>query len=349
MSVSARTGELYYTDDEKEAALRNNNALQFAASRGYHLVKTGSEYHLKEHDSMVFKPDGRWFWNSQGLSGHAIDFIQHYEGKSYTEAILMLAGTLDAPAPVSPMITPIHIEDEKKEFVLPERAEDYKIIFAYLIKERGIDADLVKQLVTEKKIYQSKAYNNLVMVGYDENNVARYASLRSTNSYTKAFKVDVTGSDKSYPFVINGKEGSNTVCVFESPIEAMSYWSLCKETGSDRLNYTMLSLGGAGTQLSLERYLNDHPGIKNIVIGLNNDSETYGHTINAGRNGTERIMEKYGDQYNVSVHTPHLNDWNDVLKSYRKVLQDKLQKIKQREDLSHEVKKVHAKSKREER
>ena len=321
MSVSRKSGEIYYTDEELQMAMQNNNALKYALSRGYTLIKTGNEYRLKEHDSMVFTLDGKWHWNSRGLHGRALDFIQSYENYGYKEAVCLLAGTLDKPAPLTPVIDiPLPVP-EKKEFILPKRADNYKILFAYLIKERGIDAGLVKRLVHEKKLYQSKAYNNVVMVGYDAKGIARYASMRSTNSYTKTFKIDVTGSDKSYPFVIDGSKGSNTVCVFESPIEAMSYWSLCRETESPRIDTQMISLGGAGVQLALDRFLKDNPQIKNIVIGLNNDSKEFGHSINVGRNGTEKIIQKYQEQYSITTHQPHLNDWNDVLKNYRKNLE----------------------------
>lgn len=163
------------------------------------------------------------------------------------------------------------------------------------------------------------------------NGKTEYASLRSTNSYKKIFKIDVPGSDKSYPFIIDGKTGNNTVCVFESPIEAMSYWSLCKETESERIHCHMISLGGAGVQLALDRFLSEHPNIENIVVGLNNDSQKFGHSINAGRNGAQRIIEKYGEKYHVTMHQPHLNDWNDVLKNYRHGLESKMHELNQKD------------------
>ena len=67
MSVSRRTGDVYYTDEEKEKALQNTNALKYALSHGYQLMKSGNEYRLKEHDSMVFELNGKWHWNSRGL------------------------------------------------------------------------------------------------------------------------------------------------------------------------------------------------------------------------------------------------------------------------------------------
>ena len=332
MSVSRMTGKTYYTDEEKERALQNNNALQYALSRGYHLVKCGSEYHLKEHDSMVFKLDGRWYWNSQGLHGRALDFIQGYENRTYQEAVCILAGTIDRPAPVGPVMTAkLPPADEKREFILPEKADSFKNIFAYLIKERGVDGDLVRRLVRENKIYQSRNHNNLVMVGYDSEGKARYASLRSTNSYTKAFKIDAAGSDKSYPFVIEGNSGTHTVCVFESPIEAMSYWTLCKITGSSRIDSHMISLGGAAARQALDRFLREHKQISSIVLGLNNDKKEFGHKIDAGRNGIKKLLKAYGKDYHITVHQPYMDDWNDVLKNYRRNLEGKLPKIREPE------------------
>ena len=392
MSVSKKTGNLYYNDDELKAALDNNNALNYAVSRGYGLVRIGNEYHLKEHDSMVFKQDGRWFWNSQGLSGRAIDFIQNYEDKTYPEAICILAGTIDRPAPVGSVHAVNVSAEEKPEFILPERAANYRNMFAYLIKERCIDHDLVKGLVESRKIYQGITFNkltiigydnngkamykvkerfrddlkgittvrsgintgesgapfrnaeciapatinellesgqirtfqNLVMVGYDKDGVPKYASMRSMNSTCKAVKVDVTGSNKSFPFVIKGKDGCNTVCVFESPVEAMSYHSLCQITDSKRIDCPMISLGGAAAMQSLDRYLKCHPEIHNIVVGLNNDSLKFGHKIDAGLNGTEKIKKEYSRNYNIIVHKPYLDDWNDVLKNYRQNIEGKI-------------------------
>lgn len=326
MSVS-RNGALYYTDEELDKALDNNNALQYAMSRGYSLTQQGNEWHLKEHDSMVFSRDGRWHWNSQDLHGRALDFIQAYENCDYVEAVCTLAGTLDSPPPVGPIMHTEIPPAEKREFVLPEKADNCKMIFAYLIKERGIDHELVKKLVKENKLFQNKPYNNLVMVGFDSNHVARYASLRSTNSYTKAFKIDVPGSDKSYPFIVDETVKSDTVRVFESPIEAMSYWSLCKETGSGYLNDYLLSKGGSATVVPLERFLKEHPEVKNIVFCLNNDSKELGHKINAGQKATKNLSERFQDDYHISTHIPHLNDWNDVLKNYRKNLEGKMHQL----------------------
>ena len=86
-------GTLNYSTEELNKAIENSSALNYAMSR-YQLKRIGSYYTMPEHDSMRFTLDGKWHWNSRGVHGNAIDFIQVYEGKSRVEAILTLAGTL---------------------------------------------------------------------------------------------------------------------------------------------------------------------------------------------------------------------------------------------------------------
>lgn len=311
MSIS-KTGVLYFTDEEKARALANNNALEYALQKGYDLVKKGSYYTMREHDSMVFEQNGKWSWNSQSIiKGKALDFIQHYEEKSYIEAILELSGTVISPAIRKEIVA----NDKPKKLVIPPRSDKFDTVFTYLTKTRGISEDVIKKLYSEGKIYQSTQYQNLVMVGFNEYKQPKYISIRSTGiNEENPFKMDSAGSDKSYPFIISGTDNTSTVCVLESPIEVMSYKSLCSITKSPNSGYDMISLGGTST-VSLDRYLSDHPHIKTIVVCTNNDKY---HNINAGDKSMQAIQDKYRDNYTITTHSPHLNDWNDVLTSMRK-------------------------------
>lgn len=376
-------GKLYFTPEQKDAALRNTSALEYARGK-YELKQVGNEYRMKEHDSMVFTRDGRWFWNSRGIHGNAIDFIVHYEGKTYTEAVLILAGETGRQNLSQQDAAHREPPSAPRPFVLPEPAGNCRMLFAYLIKTRGLDAALIQHLVQEKRLLQVRHYgglqiagygpdkealylpvrpeipapeqmhrivtrdrvtpvpeetlrcyssreaaaladqgvvkryaDKLAMLGYDAGGVARYCSLRSMNPFGKAYKSDAVGSSKKYPFVLPGRD-NGTLVVVESPIEAMSYRCLCRISRSSRGDFPILALGGVNAQMGLEQYLQDHPQTGGLILALNRDADGR-HRVEAGEIGTEKLMQKYRDQYQITVHQPYLNDWNDVLCRVREV------------------------------
>lgn len=309
MSVS-KNGKHYYTEEEKQSALENNNALAYARARGYSLKQTGNgRWQHRDHDSMVFKEDGSWFWNSQGISGGALTFMTAFEGMTFTDAVLTLANPNLAENMQQIRETTSKTTKPRKPFALPPKATDNTIVVNYLINQRCIDPELVQQLLKSGQIYQSDK-DRLIMVGFDNTGTARYASERST--YGEPIKKDVQGSQKKYSFLIHGGTTTDTVVVVESPIEAMSYRTLAKTFCSPAIQHDILSLGGANITIGLEQYLQEHPQIRNIVVALNNDSTEHGHQINAGAIGIERIFQKFSGDYHISAHKPTLNDWNDT-------------------------------------
>ncbi|WP_404351784.1 hypothetical protein [Caproicibacterium sp. XB2] len=157
-----------------------------------------------------------------------------------------------------------------------------------------IPASTIHDLVQFRR---TAAYQNVIMVGYTLQKEPYYAPLRVMSG---KYKVDVIGSRKDYGFTINENAAgpaASTVCVFESPIEAMSYWSMCKELQSPRMDYPMISLGGVSTSYVLTQFLKDHPSVKNIILGLNVDTAENGHTITVGQNATVRIQKEFGNKY----------------------------------------------------
>ncbi len=310
MSVS-KNGKPYYTEEEKQSALENNNALAYARARGYSLKQTGNgRWQHRDHDSMVFKEDGSWFWNSQGISGGALTFMTAFEGMTFTDAVLTLANPNLAENMQQIRETTSKTTKPRKPFALPPKATDNTIVVNYLINQRCIDPELVQHLLSTGQIYQSQYQDRLISVGFDNIGTARYACVRSTSGET--IKMDIESSQKKYPFLIHGGANTDTVVIVESPIEAMSYRTLAKTFGSPAIQHDILASGGASVTMGLENYLQEHPQIKNIVVALNNDSTEHGHKINAGAIGAERIYQKFSEDYHISVHKPALNDWNDT-------------------------------------
>jgi hypothetical protein len=92
--------------------------------------------------------------------------------------------------------------------------------------------------------------------------------------------------------------------VFESPIDLMSYLTLLKLYGIKDFEGHCISLGGV-CDLALKRFLNEHPAITDITLGLDNDE--------AGRFACEQISQKYSKQYAIWRHLPENEDFNEDL------------------------------------
>ena len=56
-------------------------------SLGYQVRRIGSYYTTKEMDSLRIKDRRTWYRYSEGKGGDAIDFMQHFEGKTFPEAV----------------------------------------------------------------------------------------------------------------------------------------------------------------------------------------------------------------------------------------------------------------------
>ncbi|HAN44733.1 MAG TPA: hypothetical protein DCP97_05015 [Ruminococcaceae bacterium] len=311
MPVSKKTGELYYTDEQWKFARYQTSALEYAKQNGYPLVKKGSYYIHAEHDSMVFTENGQWFWNSHGLKGGAIEFITSYEHKSLKEAVLILNGEKISTASLDNSkrnYTAKKLEEEKAEFVLPAKNDDYKRMFAYLRKERCLDYEILSKLVHNKQLYESKEHHNCVFVSYDNQGNPKAAFQRGTiSNAAEPFKRDVPNSDKSYSFVLKGYETATTVAVFEAAIDAISQATIEKMHGLDYMTAHRLALGGIFDK-GLMRFLDDNPQIKKIALCLDNDD--------AGRKNADVIRSKLENmgKYEVFEKYPDNKDWNEDLK-----------------------------------
>ena len=151
-----------------------------------------------------------------------------------------------------------------------------------------------------------------MFVGF-EGELPRYATLRGTLS-EKRFIGEVPGSDKRFSFAIPLKASSQTVCVFECAIDALSYLTILKMRGQDWHKANCLSLAGIyrpgkggrfRVPAALAQYLKDNPGVRQIVLCLDNDEP--------GRTASAAIKEALTD-YAVIDNPPRKGkDYNEYL------------------------------------
>lgn len=320
----ADTRTQFYSKAQIEHA-KEVSLVDFLRDRGYKLEKHGNsafKVAMNGHDSTVVFPEtNSWYSFAEQVGGDGIKFLEQYENLNFAEAVSALLGGAQAEGEKQEekkIVIP-----QPKDFELPPQAENNNRVYAYLVKSRGLDRDLVKQMIDKGLIYQSEQviekddksmkFNNCVFVGKDENGETKYATQRSIATYENApqYKADVAGSEKAVGFLVNNKE-SNWITITESPIDALSYLSLMKLDGKSIENENVLSLGGVSDK-ALERFLEHHKEVNVINIALDSDRP--------GREAGEKIKEKFfGLGYEILESYPKEKDYNLQLTKARTAL-----------------------------
>lgn len=270
---------------------------------------SGNNYTTRTHDSLKIS-NGKWMWWSHRIGGYnALDYLIKVKEYSFVEAVETLMGK----AAVMPSIAVTKPKkDVPKVLLLPEKSASTDKITEYLFS-RGIDYSIIKYCIDNGLIFESLPYHNLVFVGFDENEKARYAAYRAAND--RRILGDCSGSDKHYSFRIADSE-SNTVHLFECAIDLLSYATLAKISGRDWRQENLVSLAGvylpkekiedSTTPAALVQYLKSKPQIKRIVLHLDND--------NTGRKAAEALKVILPNTYEVIDDPPKRGkDYNDFL------------------------------------
>lgn len=310
--ATSKNGKNYYTKEQYQYAKYQASALEYALSKGYQLISKGQYYTMPEHDSMVFAPDGMWYWNSRGLKGKALDFMLQYEGKDLVDAVLELAGDKEPAQLTAPKQSAPPPEKPRQFISLPEPSDTNRRLYAYLCKERKLDYKVVSRLVNDGLLYEGlnrqgeKVQHNAVFVYRNPEGEVIGAFARGLTS-TSTYKRDIRGSDKSFGWMIpHPSREPKALYVFEACIDAASHMTLSPWEKADRL-----SLEGLAPK-PLLNYLANHPQVKRVVLCLDNDL--------AGRAATQRLAQRLeGVEVMVQI-PPNGKDWNDYLKSGGKKL-----------------------------
>lgn len=294
----------HYTDAEIEAA--NDTGLpELLARLGYHIRRVGRYYTTREMDSLRVKDRRTWYRYSEATGGDAIDFLQHFHGLTFPEAVGFLLAfngyPVDVPGPLPLRRTRPPPQRERPAFVLPPPNGDNGRVRAYLLG-RGIAPCVIDDFIEAGLLYEDREHHNCIFVGRDSAGKAVFAAKRSTQDYAP-FKGDVAGSDKRVAFRVPCDPTLDQVAAFEAPIDLMSWFTLYGKTNAVAL--CGLYDGPLGT------YLADHPHIRRILLCLDADGP--------GREAAGRLGEKYRVLgYGTEVRLPPSGrDWNEYLQIKR--------------------------------
>lgn len=116
----------------------------------------------------------------------------------------------------------------EKQLLLPKKNQDDQKVIAYLLG-RGIDKEIIQFCLESGRVYESAFHHNVVFVGMDEKDNPKYAALRGIGT---SFIGEANGSDKNYSFSIFAEKSNDTVHLFESAIDLLSYATLQKLDGN---------------------------------------------------------------------------------------------------------------------
>ena len=134
-----------FTDEQKTAA-NTVDLARFLSLRGEKLERVGREHKLiyydryGKHDSITIR-GSTWFDHKNQTGGGAIKFMQEFYGMDFQTAVQELLGY---------SVTPLERKEisevkakEKKDFILPPKNKTMHRVYAYLIKQRYIAANVI--------------------------------------------------------------------------------------------------------------------------------------------------------------------------------------------------------------
>ena len=297
---------IHFTEEQKLRACEVD-LVEFLRRQGERLLRSGPEYRLASDHSITVQ-GSEWYDHATRQGGNPISFVQNFYNLSYPDAMTRL---LDGEQGTVHASTPKSKERLRKEFALPSVNRDMRRVYAYLLKRRFLDRDVVNFFVRSGLLYESceginnREYHNAVFVGKDETGAARHAHKRSLNSEGKTFRMNVEGCDPRYSFHHSGT--SDRLYVFEAPIDLMSFLSLYSKGWK---SHSYVALCGTSEHAMLWM-LEQNPSLQHIVLCLDHDP--------AGIEANGRLVEilRVQGYDQVGVLQPEHKDWNEDLKARR--------------------------------
>lgn len=295
---------------EEEISRANSvNLPDFLSAQGYDLKKVGrNEYTMTKHDSMRIYDNrsgeiGKWYRFSENRGGSNIDFVREFMGKSFAEAVDLLNNeypmrTQNAERHSAVAATKERVEQH--EIHINENA-DKKRAIAYLSKTRGLDYNLVMNLIKTGQITQEAKTGNVVFLIKDENGNTVGAEKVGTST-EKRYKGIEKGSNSEYGFEIVQGNGTNAM-FFESAIDMLSFVQLYGEGIDDVRFVSMAGLKPNTVEATMKRN-----GIspENVYLCSDNDMPALSFV--------DKLIEKYPLMQRI-VAREGFKDWNDQLRN----------------------------------
>lgn len=258
---------------------------------------SASELRMVDHDSLVVRTKlNRFVWNSTGIKGDLVDFIHYYElGKNEGDSKgLAIKNQLAYARYIKGENIDVNKIYESQQ---PRYKFDYDKVFKteetnvakdYLVNQRQLDPQFVDNLLRSGSVVQGSRYreddklhqNPVIFPWKDVTGKIVGADRQGTEQDFEHFKKRGTskkifaGSDTSTGYNISFGTGDQTLVLFESPIDLLSY-AQQNHQELQKNNATLLSVSGTDAKRGVQ-YLNDAVAAKqakfnHISVAFDND------------------------------------------------------------------------------
>ena len=288
--------------DEQKLKAATIDLPAFLEKQNLKLKRSGGEFRL-ESDPYITIRGNQWYDQAEQRGGNPISLVRRLYGLNFPEAVIMLLeGEIGAPNIPSAR----SVQKEKKPFALPEKNHSMRRVYAYLIKQRQIPANIISSFAKAGMIYESaerqhksgKVYHNAIFVGCDKHGVPRHAHKHGLSSMGRSYKGNVAGSEPGYSFCHIGV--SCHLYVFEAPIDMLSFIAMYP---SDWQAHNYVALCGVADHAMMQ-CLSANPTITNVHMCLDNDER--------GLDAAKRLVAKLTQHDDVAgdILLPDGKDWN---------------------------------------
>lgn len=273
------------------------------------LVKLGGgEYCTKTHDSLKLS-HGKWFWWSQGFGGvTALDYLVKVEKLDFVEAVQLL-NKRSGYIPKAPLQKP----EPPRELCIPYHNYECKTVREYL-RKRCVSDEVIDYFIEKRELAEENKTGYCLFFGNNDKGEHKQCSVRATDG--RDFKKEVYGSIKEFSFHSVSRTPKDSVRVFESAIDLMSFATLMQKGANDYRDENLMSLSGvykpkkdlaeSKVPTALQRFLDKNPDVKKVVLHF--DSDATG--VLAAKGIWAALSPKYEVKY---VPPPSEKDYNAYL------------------------------------
>ena len=294
----------YPTTEQIEKA-RQASLADFFIQSGYETERSRDELHVKGYGGLFVNIEtNEWYCFSQADKKggrNAINCLTDIIGMDFKSAVEALTGESLSHRDYRQITK---APPEKKELVLPERADNMRKVFAYLCQTRQLDSKLVSELAHNGLLYQDKR-GNAVFLHKDENGNSIGAEIQGTNSEKRYKGVAPGTSDSLFTVTL---DVPTKAYIFESAIDLLSFRQLANQQKIQ--NSVLVSM--AGLKPNSLKTLSD----KGLQLFACVDNDESGRKFIRSNNLTQRnhILKEFG-----------VKDFNELLVKITK-LQQKTEK-----------------------